>query len=55
MTHSSIMPMDYHGQRQYIYCTTGGVVGVSAERRQGALAEAGLEDRAGDGAVAAGD
>ena len=30
MTHSSIMPMDYHGQRQYIYCTTGGVVGVAA-------------------------
>jgi outer membrane protein assembly factor BamB len=34
MTHSSIMPMDYHGQRQYIYCTTGGVVGVSASDGQ---------------------
>jgi len=31
MTHSSIMPMDYRGSRQYIYCTTKGVVGVSAE------------------------
>ncbi len=31
MTHSSIMPMDYNGSRQYIYCTTKGVVGVSAE------------------------
>jgi outer membrane protein assembly factor BamB len=30
MTHSSIMPMDYRGQRQYIYCSTGGVAGVSA-------------------------
>ena len=30
MTHSSIVPMDYQGRRQYIYCTTGGAVGVSA-------------------------
>jgi len=31
MTHSSIMPMDYKGERQYVYCTTEGVVGVSAK------------------------
>lgn len=31
MTHSSIIPMDYNGSRQYIYCTTKGVVGVSAK------------------------
>ena len=31
MTHSSITAMDYHGSRQYIYCTTSGVVGVAAE------------------------
>ena len=30
MTHSSITPMDYGDGRQYIYCTTQGVVGVSA-------------------------
>jgi outer membrane protein assembly factor BamB len=30
MTHSSIVPMDYRGARQYIYCTTRGVVGVNA-------------------------
>jgi outer membrane protein assembly factor BamB len=30
MTHSSIVPMDYPGERQYVYCTTEGVVGVSA-------------------------
>jgi outer membrane protein assembly factor BamB len=31
MTHSSVTPMDYKGERQYIYCTTEGVVGVSAK------------------------
>ena len=31
MTHSSIIPMDYKGMRQYVYCTTRGVVGVAAE------------------------
>jgi outer membrane protein assembly factor BamB len=31
MTHSSITPMDYSGGRQYLYCTTRGVVGVRAE------------------------
>ena len=30
MTHSSIMPMDFNGKRMYIYCASGGVVGVSA-------------------------
>jgi outer membrane protein assembly factor BamB len=31
MTHSSITPMDYKGERQYVYCTTEGIVGVSAK------------------------
>ncbi len=31
MTHSSIVPMDYKGTRQYIYCSTRGVVSVAAE------------------------
>ncbi|MBZ0256106.1 PQQ-binding-like beta-propeller repeat protein [bacterium] len=31
MTHSSITPMDFNGQRTYIYCASGGVTGVSAE------------------------
>jgi outer membrane protein assembly factor BamB len=31
MTHSSIMPMEYKGQRMFVYCGSGGVVGVSAE------------------------
>jgi len=30
MTHSSIMPMTFRGEREYVYCTTRGVVGVSA-------------------------
>ena len=30
MTHSSVVAMDYHGKRQYVYCATLGVVGVSA-------------------------
>jgi outer membrane protein assembly factor BamB len=30
MTHSSIMPFDAPGGRQYVYCSTRGVVGVSA-------------------------
>lgn len=31
MTHSSVMPMDFAGQRSYIYCGSGGVTGVSAK------------------------
>ncbi|MDP8245185.1 MAG: PQQ-binding-like beta-propeller repeat protein [Candidatus Hinthialibacter antarcticus] len=31
MTHSSITPMEFNGQRTYIYCASGGVTGVSAE------------------------
>jgi outer membrane protein assembly factor BamB len=31
MTHSSIVPMDFAGQRQYVYCANNGVVGVSAK------------------------
>lgn len=30
MTHSSIMPMEYAGRKMYVYCASGGVVGVSA-------------------------
>ena len=30
MTHSSLTPMDLAGEKSYVYCTTGGVVGVSA-------------------------
>jgi len=30
MTHSSIVPLDYKGVRQYVYCATGGVVSVAA-------------------------
>jgi outer membrane protein assembly factor BamB len=35
MTHSSIMPMDFAGRRLYLYCASGGVVGVDA--KDGAL------------------
>lgn len=31
MTHSSIASMEFNGQRMYVYCGSGGVVGVSAE------------------------
>ena len=31
MTHSSVLPMDYRGRRQYVYCATRGVIGVAAE------------------------
>jgi outer membrane protein assembly factor BamB len=31
MTHSSIMPMDFSGRRLYVYCASGGVVGVRAD------------------------
>lgn len=30
MTHSSIMPMEFAGERMYVYCANAGVVGVSA-------------------------
>lgn len=30
MTHSSLVPMDLGNERSYVYCTSGGVVGVSA-------------------------
>jgi len=35
MTHSSVVPMDFAGQRMYVYCAKLGVVGVSA--KDGAL------------------
>lgn len=31
MTHSSITPMEVAGERQYVYCGSGGVAGVSAK------------------------
>ncbi len=31
MTHVSITPMDYAGQRMYVYCGHGGVAGVAAD------------------------
>jgi outer membrane protein assembly factor BamB len=31
MTHSSVIPMQFEGQRMYIYCANNGVVGVSAD------------------------
>jgi len=30
MTHSSILPVDYGGRRIYVYCASGGVVGVDS-------------------------
>jgi len=30
MTHSSIMPLEVEGQRMFVYCASGGIVGVSA-------------------------
>lgn len=31
MTHSSIMPAEFYGQKMYIYCGSGGVAGIDAE------------------------
>jgi len=31
MTHSSVMPMEFNGERSYVYCASGGVAGVSAK------------------------
>jgi len=31
MSHSSIIPTTFHGKRMYLYCASGGVVGVDAE------------------------
>jgi len=31
MTHSSVVPVEFAGRRMYVYCASGGVVGVSAE------------------------
>jgi outer membrane protein assembly factor BamB len=31
MTHSSVMPMEFAGHRLYVYCASGGVVGVDAK------------------------
>jgi outer membrane protein assembly factor BamB len=32
MTHSSVVPMEFKGRRLVVYCASGGVVGVSAEK-----------------------
>ena len=34
MTHSSIVPMEFSGQRTYVYCGSGGVAGVAANDGQ---------------------
>jgi len=31
MTHSSVVPVEFAGRRMYVYCASGGVVGISAE------------------------
>jgi len=31
MTHSSLVPAEFAGRRMYVYCASGGVVGISAE------------------------
>jgi len=31
MTHSSVLPLEFNGRRMYVYCGSGGVVGVSAD------------------------
>ena len=31
MTHSSIVPVTFEGKKMYVYCASGGVVGVSAD------------------------
>ena len=30
MTHSSVVPIEFAGQRQYLYCASGGVAGIAA-------------------------
>ena len=32
MSHSSVVPMTLLGKRTYVYCSLGGIVGVSAEK-----------------------
>ena len=43
MTHSSIVPMTVDGKRMYIYCASGGVVGVDARGRQDSLEDGRVE------------
>jgi outer membrane protein assembly factor BamB len=31
MTHSSVIPTEFAGKRMYVYCASGGVVGISSE------------------------
>jgi len=30
MTHSSVVPIEFAGQRQYLYCASGGIAGIAA-------------------------
>jgi outer membrane protein assembly factor BamB len=34
MTHVSVTPMDFQGQRTYVYCGSGGVAGIAADSGQ---------------------
>jgi len=31
MTHSSVVPLEFNGRRMYVYCASGGAVGVAAD------------------------
>ncbi len=31
MSHSSVIPMSFHGKKMYVYCAVGGMTGISAE------------------------
>ena len=35
MSHSSVIPMDYKGQRMYVYAAVGGICGISAGKDKG--------------------
>ena len=43
MTHSSVMPIEFQGKRQYVYCASGGVAGIDAA--DSAIWHTNLEDR----------
>lgn len=38
MTHSSVLPMDVAGRRVYVYCASGGVVGVTVDGGKASVA-----------------
>ncbi len=37
MSHSSVMPYTFEGEKMYVYCATGGIAGISAGERKGEL------------------